>query len=173
MIVAKTTLISRRFRDDSRREGLIKHLRARRKELRSLRSASHTQQNQTVAISTVLQAKLVADRKQEEIKAQHTYELHCIPREDAMENKRKFVIEVCAQAMIPKQEISEVKFTDSRKAYGQQYASVTFNNRGNRRKLGEHMSYVSSIKYWSEGSEWQLYVVTGRYTETKDTQERI
>ena len=89
-----------------------------------------------------------------------------------MDSKRKFVIEVCAQAMTPKQEISEMEFTDSRKAYGQQYASITFNKRGNRRKLGEYMSYMNSIKYWSEGSEWQLYVVTGRYTETKDTQER-
>ena len=63
------------------------------------------------------QSKLVADKKQEKIKAQHTYELHYILREDSMENKQKFVIEVCAQAMIPKQEISEIKFTDSRKKH--------------------------------------------------------
>ena len=115
--------------------------------MRSLRSISHTQQNQTAAISTMLQSKLVADKEQEEIKAQHTYELHCIPREDSIENKQKFVVEVCAQAMIPKQGISEVKVTHSRKTYGQQYASITFNSRGNRRKLGEYMSYMSSIKY--------------------------
>ena len=56
-------------RDDPRREDLIRHLGAQRKELRSLRNASHSRQNQTVAISTVPQAKLVADKKQEEIKA--------------------------------------------------------------------------------------------------------
>ena len=33
------------------------------------------------------------------------------------------------------------------------------------------MGYMNSTKYWSEGSEWQLYAVTGRYTETKDTHE--
>ena len=74
-------------------------------------------------------------------------------------------------AVIPKQEITDIKFTDSRKAYGQQYASITFNSRGNRKQLGEYMSYMNSIRYWSEDSEWQLYVVTGRYTETKDTRE--
>ena len=57
------------IRNDSNREDFIKHLRAQRKELRSLRSATHTQQNQTVAISAVLQAKLLADKKQEDIRA--------------------------------------------------------------------------------------------------------
>ena len=55
-------------RGDSRREDLTRHLRAQRKELRSLRNASHTQQNQTVAISTMLQSKLVADRSRRRLR---------------------------------------------------------------------------------------------------------
>ena len=150
-------------------------IRQLKKDREEERQERRRQTETNAVISKVITAQGAAQKKSEEAAVLYRYELTGLPRDDAPEHKREFVMWCTEQAGIPNHEITSIEYTDVRRRYGIQTAIVKFGNKGNRTKISKWMQFYKAwnpLKYYSVGVTWEQHKITGRYQETADQRER-
>ena len=150
-------------------------IRQPKKDREEERQERRRQTETNAVISKVITAQGAAQKKSEEAAVLYCCELTGLPRDDAPEHKREFVMWCTEQAGIPNHEITSIEYTDVRRRYGIQTAIVKFGNKGNRTKMSQWMQFYKAwnlLKYYSVGVAWEQHRITGRYQETADQRER-
>ena len=145
------------------------------KDIKELKRDKSRQQETNAAFSKVITPQSAAQKKTEETAVLYNCELTGIPRDDAEQNKREFVMWCTEEAGIPKHEVSSVEYVDMGRIYGVQTAAIKFGNKGNRTKMSKWMVQFKAwnpLKYYSTDQTWDRYNITGRYQETADQRER-
>ena len=156
-------------------EDFHKVLKQQDREIRELKQDKHRQKETNAAFSKVITSQSAAQKKAEETAVLYNYELTGIPRDDAEQSKREFVMWCTEQAGIPKHEVSSVEYVDMRRIYGVQTAVIKFGNKGNRTKMSKWMMQYKAwnpLKYYSTEQTWDQYKITQVDIKKQQTRER-
>ena len=122
-------------------EDFHKVLKQQDREIRELKQERRTQTETNAVFSNVLRSQGAAQKRSEETAVLYSYELAGLSRDDTQEDKRTFVMWRNSEANIPDHEISAVGYTDVRRVYGIQTATIKFGSKGNRTKMSKRMQF--------------------------------